>query len=130
MTQFDITKIGLKRRCLLMPIMAVGCFAITGMSTLALAQTAPAVSGLRGTVAGPDVLNSTDEANYRKAFAAASANQKAVLDEVLSSISDGTLKPHVERARLISSATTPDLPAMAAWLDRWGDVAGAGAVYE
>lgn len=113
-----------------MPIMAVGCFAITGMSTLALAQTAPAVSGLRGTVAGPDVLNSTDEANYRKAFAAASANQKAVLDEVLSSISDGTLKPHVERARLISSATTPDLPAMAAWLDRWGDVAGAGAVYE
>ena len=65
-----------------MPIMAIGCFAITGMSTLALAQTAPAVSGLRGTVAGPDVLNSTDEANYRKAFAAASANQKAVLDEV------------------------------------------------
>jgi soluble lytic murein transglycosylase-like protein len=100
------------------------------MSTSALAQTAPAVSALRGTVAGPDVLNSTDEANYRKAFAAATANQKAVLEEVLPSISDGILKPHVERARLISSATTPDLPAMAAWLDRWGDVAGAGAVYE
>ena len=107
---------------------AMCCFALAVLSTTALAQTAPAVSTLRGTVAGPDVLASTDEANYRKAFAAATTNQKAVLEEVLPSISDGILKPHVERARLISSATAPDLPAMAAWLERWGDVAGAGAV--
>ncbi len=113
-----------------MPIVALGCFTFAIMSTAALAQTAQPVSALRGTVAGPDVLTSTDEANYRKAFAAAAANQKAVLEELLPSISDGTLKPHVERARLISSATAPDLPAMAAWLERWGDVAGAGAVYE
>ena len=113
-----------------MPIVAIGCFALTGMSTEALAQTAPPVSTLRGTVAGPDVLTNTDKANYRKAFAAADANLKAILEDLLPSISDGTLKPHVERTRLISSATTPDLPAMAAWLERWGDVAGAGAVYE
>ncbi len=74
-----------------MPIMALGCFTLAIMSTAALAQAAPPVSALRGTVAGPDVLTSTDEANYRKAFAAAAANQKAVLDELLPSISDGTL---------------------------------------
>ena len=130
LTQCDITQIGLQKRPMLTPIVAMGCFVLAVLSTAALAQTAPAVSTLRGTVAGPDVLTSTDEANYRRAFAAATANQMTILEELLPSISDGTLKPHVERARLISSATAPDLPAMAAWLERWGDVAGAGAVYE
>ncbi|MFY7762179.1 transglycosylase SLT domain-containing protein [Aquidulcibacter sp.] len=113
-----------------MPILAMGCFALAGASTTALAQTTSTVPALRGTVAGPDVLTSSDEANYRKAFTAAATNQKGVLEDLLPTISDGTLKPHVERARLIATATPPDLPAMAAWLERWGDVAGAGAVYE
>ncbi|GBF57492.1 soluble lytic murein transglycosylase [Candidatus Phycosocius bacilliformis] len=86
--------------------------------------------GLRGVQSGGDLLSASDEANYRRAFAAASANQRAVLEEVLPAISDGTLKPHVERTRLLSTATAPDLRAMAAWLERWGDVAGAASVYE
>ncbi|MFN7674116.1 MAG: tetratricopeptide repeat protein, partial [bacterium] len=130
MTQCGITQIGVRKRRLLMPILAMGCFALAGASTTALAQTTSTVPALRGTVAGPDVLTSSDEANYRKAFTAAATNQKGVLEDLLPTISDGTLKPHVERARLIATATPPDLPAMAAWLERWGDVAGAGAVYE
>lgn len=130
LTQCGITQIGVRKRRLLMPILAMGCFALAGASTTALAQTTSTVPALRGTVAGPDVLTSSDEANYRKAFTAAATNQKGVLEDLLPTISDGTLKPHVERARLIATATPPDLPAMAAWLERWGDVAGAGAVFE
>jgi soluble lytic murein transglycosylase len=130
LTQCDRTLIGVRKRLLIKPILAVSCVMLAGFSSAAVAQTATPASVLRGTVAGPDVLTSMDEANYRKAFAAAATNQIAVLEDLLPSISDGTLKPHVERARLISSATPPDLPGMAAWLERWGDVAGANAVYE
>jgi soluble lytic murein transglycosylase-like protein len=130
LTPCDTTQIGLWNRSLFKPILAMGCVVLAASSTTALAQTTSPGAALRGTVAGPDVLTSNDEANYRKAFAAAATNQKTVLEDVLPTISDGTLKPHVERARLISPSTPPDLPGMAAWLDRWGDVAGAGAVYE
>ncbi|MFM1977058.1 MAG: hypothetical protein RL145_1904 [Pseudomonadota bacterium] len=125
-----MTRISKRKRALLWPILALGCCAFTSLATTAAAQTAVSAPALRGTSAGPDILTSTDEANYRKAFAAASTNQKAVLEDLLSTISDGTLKPHVERARLLATSTPPDLPAMAAWLERWGDVAGASAVYE
>lgn len=130
LTPCDTTQIGLWNRSLFKPILAMGCVVLAASSTTALAQTTSPGAVLRGTVAGPDVLTSNDEASYRKAFAAAATNQKTVLEDVLPTISDGTLKPHVERARLISPSTPPDLPGMAAWLDRWGDVAGAGAVYE
>ena len=130
LTQCDRTKISSREWRLFKPILALSCIAFAGLSTTSWAQSAATVPTLRGTVAGPDVLTSTDEANYRKAFAAAAINQKAALEDLLPSISDGTLKPHVERVRLIASATAPDLPAMAAWLERWGDVAGAGSVYE
>ena len=130
LTPCDMTEFGAWKRSLFKPILAMGCVALAACSTTALAQTTSPAPALRGTVAGPDVLTINDEANYRKAFAAAASNQKAVLEDVLPTISDGTLKPHVERARLISPSTPPDLPGMAAWLERWGDVAGAGAVYE
>jgi soluble lytic murein transglycosylase len=130
LTQRDRTQIGLRKRLLLVPIFAIGFLSCASISTTVAAQTTPPAPALRGTHAGLDVLTSIDEANYRKAFAAAATNQKAVLEDVLPTISDGTLKPHVERARLTSTANPPDLPAMAAWLERWGDVAGAGAVYE
>ncbi len=130
LTQCDMTQFGGSKRSLLGPILAIGCLTLVGFSTAAVAQNATPAPALRGTNAGPDVLTSIDEANYRKAFAAAATNQKAILEDILPTISDGTLKPHVERARLTSTATPPDLPAMAAWLERWGDVAGAGAVYE
>jgi soluble lytic murein transglycosylase len=77
----------------------------------------------------PDILTSTDESAYKTAFVAASVGQKDVLATALDSISDGTLRPHVERVRLISPQSAPDLPAMSAWLSRWGDVAGASDVY-
>lgn len=130
LTPCEMTQIGLWKQSLFKPILAVGCLVLAASPTTALAQTTSPSATLRGTVAGPDVLTSNDEANYRKAFAAAATNQKAVLENVLPTISDSTLKPHVERARLISPSTPPDLPGMAAWLERWGDVAGAGAVYE
>ncbi|WP_085338971.1 lytic transglycosylase domain-containing protein [Aquidulcibacter paucihalophilus] len=130
LTQSDVTQIGGLKRAFVRPILVASCLGFACLSTAAFAQTTAPPVALRGTVAGPDILSSSDEANYRKAFAAATAHQKAVLEAVLPSISDGTLKPHVERARLISPAAPPDLPAMAAWLERWGDVAGASAVYE
>ncbi len=130
LTQCAIIEINLCKRPFLKRTLAIGCFALACLSTAALAQTTSPVPALRGTGAGPDVLTSNDEANYRKAFEAGATNQKAVLQDLLSAISDDTLKPHVERVRLISTATPPDLPAMAAWLERWSDVSGAGAVYE
>ncbi len=124
------TQIDVRQRPLVWSILAIGYVALSGVPSTTFAQTAAAVPALRGTVAGSDILNSSDEASYRKAFAAAAMNQKDVLEELLPGISDGTLKPHVERVRLIATAAPPDLPAMAAWLERWGDVAGASAVYE
>jgi soluble lytic murein transglycosylase len=76
-----------------------------------------------------NVLNPSDESAYKAAFIAARAGQKDSLDIALGSVSDGTLRPHVERVRLTSPQVEPDLPAMAAWLSRWGDVAGASEVY-
>jgi soluble lytic murein transglycosylase-like protein len=92
----------------------------------AAAPPAPATAALRGDV---DLLRPADEAHYRAAFAAAEAGRTETLSQILPRIEDGTLKPHVERVRLLSPAATPDVPAMAAWLDRWGDVAGAGEVF-
>ncbi len=88
-----------------------------GLSATAIPQT------------NANLLSPSDEAAYRAAFAAARSGQTQSLDTSLAAISDGTLRPHVERERLISSQVAPDLPAMVAWLSRWGDVAGASDVY-
>lgn len=78
---------------------------------------------------GVNILAPNDEIAYRAAFTAALGNQKAALDTSLATVSDGTLRPHVERVRLLTSQAEPDLPAMATWLARYGDVAGASEVY-
>lgn len=75
-----------------------------------------------------DLLRPADEANYRIAFLAAESGDAGSLAAALARIEDGTLKPHVERTRLIA-ASQPDARAMAAWLDRYGDLAGADAVF-
>lgn len=92
------------------------------LSSPAFAQTANSASA-------PNILTPADESAYKTAFGAASAGQRDVLTSALDSVSDGTLRPHVERVRLISPQSAPDLPAMSAWLSRWGDVSGASDVY-
>jgi soluble lytic murein transglycosylase len=76
-----------------------------------------------------NLLTPGDETAYKSAFSAARAGQTEALNTSLASINDGTLRPHVERERLMSPQVEADLPAMAAWLSRWGDVAGASDVY-
>jgi soluble lytic murein transglycosylase len=106
-----------------LPILWFGLSALALSTAPVLAQTAASPNS------GVNVLTPPDEGAYKAAFAAARAGQKDLLDAQLGQISDGTLRPHVERARLLSPNVEPDLPAMAAWLSRWGDVAGAGDVY-
>jgi soluble lytic murein transglycosylase len=107
----------------LLPIFWLSTSALALSVTPSMAQTATQISG------PVNVLTPGDEDAYKAAFTAARAGQKDLLEAQLGVISDGTLRPHVERARLISPNVEPDLPAMAAWLSRWGDVAGAGDVF-
>jgi soluble lytic murein transglycosylase len=93
------------------------------------AFAAPAMAQTTPTVANLNVLTPSDEDGYKTAFTNARASQKEALDAALGRVSDGTLRPHVERVRLLSPQSPPDLPAMSAWLARWGDVAGASDVY-
>ncbi len=88
----------------------------------ALAQTTPTITNL-------NVLAPSDEEAYKMAFTAARADQKPTLEAALERVSDGTLRAHVERVRLTAPQSEPDLPAMSAWLARFGDLAGASEVY-
>jgi soluble lytic murein transglycosylase len=97
-------------------------FLCTNLGAPVFAQTGSAPNSV-------NILTPSDEAAYKTAFISARANQKESLEAALGIVSDGTLRPHVERVRLVSTQTEPDLPAMAAWLARWGDVAGASDVY-
>jgi soluble lytic murein transglycosylase len=99
-----------------------------GASILALGAS-PALSQTSSAPGQVNVLTPTDEEAYKAAFVAARAGQRDLLDARLGQIEDGTLRPHIERVRLTSPNVEPDLPAMAAWLERWGDVSGAGDVY-
>jgi soluble lytic murein transglycosylase-like protein len=74
-------------------------------------------------------LSLEDESAYKSAFLAARVSQKADIDAALDKISNQTLRPHVERIWLTDPKRPPQLQAMAAWLERWGDLAGADAVY-
>jgi soluble lytic murein transglycosylase len=107
----------------LIPAFCLGASLCAGIALPVAAQNASATN------ATANVLTPSDETAYQSAFAAARAGQKDALDASLNQISDGTLRPHVERARLLSPVSQPDLLAMAAWLIQWSDVAGASDVY-
>ncbi len=112
--------------------LAAGLIGVSLIATGAYAQPHKPIApfGLRGTIEASTVLSPGDQDTYRQAFTAASTSEKTTLVALIPKIDDATLKPHVERVRLLSPDSPPDLPAMAAWLERWGDVAGAQLVYE
>jgi soluble lytic murein transglycosylase len=97
---------------------------------LCSAIAAPVCAQTSTQAGGVNVLTPADEDAYKTAFVSARANQKEALGAALGRVSDGTLRAHVERVRLVSPQSEPDLPAMSAWLARFGDVAGASEVYQ
>ncbi|GIU66952.1 lytic transglycosylase domain-containing protein [Candidatus Phycosocius spiralis] len=105
---------------------------MTCLATGAYAQTHKPTGpyGLRGSIDGSEVLSPQDQETYRQAFSAANSSERVDLDALEAKIDDSTLRPHLERVRLLAPDHPPDLPAMAAWLERWSDVAGAQLVYE
>jgi soluble lytic murein transglycosylase len=93
------------------------------------AQTPVAIVAPNNSSNGVNVLSQADEIAYRGAFSAARMGNKVELEARLAQVTDPILRPHVERARLISTVNAPDLPAMAVWLGDNSDVAGASEVY-
>jgi soluble lytic murein transglycosylase len=93
------------------------------------AQTPVAIVAPNNSSNGVNVLSQADEIAYRGAFSAARMGNKVELEARLAQVTDPILRPHVERARLISTVNAPDLPAMAVWLRDNSDVAGASEVY-
>ena len=112
------------------PVIALSAIISALISAPAAAQSSPQSAPPTATRANPlDLLTSSDEDAYKAAFRAAHAGPKEVIDSALSRLTDETLRPHVERTRLVSPQQAPDLSAMAAWLARYGDIAGASDVY-
>ena len=115
----------------LLSVSALGSACAFGLVTPVAAQISFPNTSSSGASAsgGLNVLSPRDESGYQAAFAAARSNNSETLTTALAGLEDGILKPHVERERLISPQAQADLPAMAAWLARWSDVAGAIDVY-
>lgn len=122
------------------------CLASATLTTALLIATCPAAAFAQQAVvpvaasqqpAGPasltpwlDILSPADEAAYRAAFAAVDAGNAAALDSALARIENGILRPVVEQERLLSPRMGATIDQMAAFLDRYGALAGAAEVHE
>jgi soluble lytic murein transglycosylase len=109
--------------------LGVSICALAGSPVLAQAPVQVSFAPQNAASSGVGILTANDASAYRAAFAAARSGNREELDARLSQISDPVLQAHVERARLTSSTNAPDLAAMAAWLERNSDMAGASEVY-
>jgi soluble lytic murein transglycosylase len=100
-----------------------------GVSLAACAVTPAVAQTSSANTTALNVLTPSDEEAYKAALVAARAGQKDLLDARLGQISNPALLPIIERTRLTSPATAPDLPAMAQWLLQYGNLTGASDVY-
>lgn len=77
-----------------------------------------------------DILSPADEAAYRAAFAAVEAGNAEALGAALARVDNGILRPVVEQERLLAPRMGASVAEMAAFLERFGALAGAAQVRE
>jgi soluble lytic murein transglycosylase len=75
-------------------------------------------------------LSERDVAAYAAAFAAAERGDAPAREEAMAAVEDRLLEGFVLREALIAQGRTPDYPALADWLERFGDLPGADRVHQ